>query len=138
MTNHDTAPRYKRVLLVDDSKFDNIVNSRLIEKSELTEKLDIFVSGPKALAHMQEIAEAGENSSLQVPELIFLDINMPLMSGFDFLETFQQLPDWMTKGTRIVMLSSSINPEDRERSMGSPFVADFISKPLTLEKLKTF
>ncbi|SKB59101.1 Response regulator receiver domain-containing protein [Parapedobacter luteus] len=88
-------------------------------------------SAMDALAYLENCKSAPES----LPDLIFLDINMPQMSGFDLLGEYQKLPEEIQKRCIIVMLSSSLHPEDRQRAMESPFVHKFISKPISASKL---
>jgi CheY-like chemotaxis protein len=72
---------------------------------------------------------------VEFPEIIFLDINMPEMNGWDFLEALQELPSHLSNKCRIVMLSSSIDTADIRKARTYAMVEDFISKPLTVDKL---
>ena len=67
----------------------------------------------------------------QIPELIFLDINMPLMDGFDFLEEFKNYPQPLQEKCKVIMLSSSIHPSDVERAQSYPQCVKYMNKPLS-------
>ncbi len=121
-----------QILLIDDDKATNYLHKRVINRAgcalEVVEKLD----GTEALEYLTTPID-GE---FPRPELIFLDLNMPLMNGWEFLEAYKQLPEEQRGGQVIVMLTTSLNPDDRERADGIQQVSDYLSKPLTTELLK--
>ena len=121
-------------MLIDDSKFDNIVNKRLLEMNDLAEEISVCLNGVEAMDYWNKLSKEAI-SSRSFPEVIFLDINMPLMNGFEFLEAFGQLPASVSEEVKIIMLTSSINPEDEARSVKSKLVSRYLHKPLTVEKL---
>lgn len=118
---------YSTIILVDDDPINNLINKRLISKLQVAEKVEEFLEAEKALEKL---------SSLDQKEkaLILLDINMPVMNGWDFLnhyiENLSHRPD------KIVMLSSSIDFQDRIKAKSYSCVKGFIEKPLTPEKLQ--
>lgn len=123
--------KLKCVLLVDDDSINNFINERLIKKIDLTEEVNISLNGKEALEHLLKRSSEGKN----VPELILLDINMPVMDGFEFLDAFQKLELPNKNSIIIVMLTTSTNPSDTER-LENTGVAGYINKPLTEQKLK--
>lgn len=136
MEEGKTECRFASVMLIDDSKFDNIVNKRLIEMGNFATEILVFTNGRDAIGHLEREYLQSQDT-VSVPEVIFLDINMPLMDGFEFLEAFAQLPEVITEAMSVVMLTSSINPEDEARSVKSRFVSRYLYKPLTIEKLNS-
>ncbi|MGY6522668.1 MAG: response regulator [Mongoliitalea sp.] len=121
-------PKYSTIILVDDDPINNLINKRLISKTKVSERVEEFLEAEKALEKLKSLAE-DENA------LILLDINMPVMNGWDFLnfyvENFQHRPD------KIVMLSSSIDFQDRVKANSYACVKGFIEKPLTPEKFQS-
>ncbi len=124
-------PKLRCTLLVDDDSTTNYLNRKLLEKLDVTDRVLVALNGHEALAVLT--AECTE-ASPTCPALIFLDINMPLMNGFDFLEAYQQLPLAQRRAIVIVMLTTSMHPRDMQRLEALP-VAGFLSKPLNAAKV---
>lgn len=124
-------PKLRCTLLVDDDPTTNYLNRKLLEKLDVTDHILVALNGHEALAVLA--AECTE-ASPTCPALIFLDINMPLMNGFDFLEAYRQLPLAQQQAIVIVMLTTSVHPQDLQRLQTLP-VAGFLSKPLNPAKV---
>ena len=123
--------RYKSVLLVDDSYVDNLINRKMIQSNNFARTVTVIDSPIKALAYIQQCVDEGT-----LPEVVFLDIRMPEMDGFQFLETMNNIPGVQQANLKIYMLSSSLDPEDLKQIAGNNLVSKFISKPLTEKILK--
>lgn len=121
----------KTIFLVDDDDLINYVHAKVIGISH-PGKVVKFTSPGEALRRLNEYVSS---SIEQFPEIIFLDINMPGINGWEFLEQFEKLPNSILAKCNIVMLSSSIDREDIAKSKNYKSVKEFISKPLTQEKL---
>ena len=119
----------KKVLLVDDDDATVYITERLLKRSGAEVDLLVAVHGREALDILREMCQRE-----QCPELILLDINMPVMDGFEFLEELQQSAELSSAPLRIVLLSSSTHHLDVAKAKEYP-VIDFIQKPITLEKL---
>ena len=78
---------YKRVMLVDDNEIDNIINEKIIEANSFADSILVFQTGQEALDYLKD----NQNNEKDLPEIVFLDINMPIMDGFQFLEDFEKL-----------------------------------------------
>lgn len=123
---------FEKVMVVDDAEIDRFLAKKVLTKHAFAKEVLPLDSATNALNYLSENQENRE----ALPDLIFLDINMPKMNGFDFLEEYKKLPEAVKKKCIIVMLSSSLLPEDRELAMNNPYVCQFLNKPLTGDKLK--
>ncbi len=112
-------------MLIDDDPLDNFINKKLIKKNNFAEKVIVCDEAQKALKTL---------SSGKVPDIIFLDIKMPLMNGFSFLDEYEKL-DIDKDHTRIYILSMSLNPTEIEQAKRNKHVTSFLKKNLTPEML---
>lgn len=119
--------RLNRILLIDDDRITNFLNETTIKSHGCCETIIVKTDGQKAIDFLKEITTDYE----QCPELIFLDINMPYVNGWEFLELYKELPQELRSRITIVMLSSSMNKYDKERAENMDEVAEFRNKPLT-------
>lgn len=119
------------VLLVDDDNINNFINERLIRKANITEDVKIVLNGKEAIDFL---SKRSKEDGLPSPELILLDINMPVMDGFEFLEAFRKMELKDKSSVIIVMLTTSTNPNDTQR-LNNSGVSGYINKPLTEQKL---
>lgn len=119
------------ILLVDDDQHDNFFHKKVIEKAGVSLDVQVVKNGLEAITFLESAADKG----FPTPELIFLDINMPRMNGWEFIEAYEQLEKEQQAKIVIVMLTTSLNPEEKEKAETSPTVNDFRSKPLTVEML---
>ncbi len=119
------------ILLIDDDETTNYVNTILVNKAECAEEVRSVTSGHGALDYLKSVDENGNHPQ---PDLIFLDINMPIMSGWEFIEEYEKLLPEQRGKVLVWMLSTSNNPDDYDRAMklGSN---GFMAKPLTISKL---
>jgi CheY-like chemotaxis protein len=129
--------KLNKILLVDDDYVTNFLNESLIQELEIAEQIKVANNGEEALGIVEGACIEQVNSHVHVcPDLILLDVNMPVMNGFEFLEAFERLKNcYKSKISVVIMLTSSGNPTDLE--MARKFdVAGYIYKPLTEEKLQ--
>lgn len=128
-------------LVVDDNETDRYIARRVLKRCEAIQNVEEFTGGEEALSFIRDSdlydTRCGPNPP---PTLIFLDINMPRMSGFDVLQAVQDLNDSGAFDTSrkciVIMLSSSDYSGDREKSSAFDFVADYVEKPLDRKKLQ--
>jgi len=118
-------------MVVDDSLADRFIAGKLLSRAIVDGSQKIFESAVSAWEYL-----SGLNGSETLPDVILLDIRMPEMDGFEFLDNFQTLPEMIRKGVRVFMLTSSVNPDDRAKAETYASVVGFISKPLTESALK--
>lgn len=122
------------ILLIDDSDADNFYNTDIIEACEVATRVDIVTSTMAAIEYLSNIILGVSKTS--IPDLIFLDINMPKMNGFKFLEKLDALPGKdVLKDSKIIVLTTSMNPTDREKISLFPAVSDYMHKPLNDDSL---
>jgi CheY-like chemotaxis protein len=129
--------KYNAVMLIDDNEIDNLINQKIIESSSICNHIFTHTGGKSAiefLKNAEKIAASGNKSLM--PEVIFLDIDMPLMDGFQFLDEFENLSENIRNHCKIVMLTSSINSKDVKKSKRYTNVREYINKPLTKDSLK--
>ena len=129
--NKDNHIDIKSILLIDDCDIDNFISSRLIKKIHGAAEAICKTSAEEGLQYLQ----LGIEGKVEIPEIIFLDIRMPSMDGFEFLREFAKLNPNVKSKCSIFMLSSSIDQRDIERAKKNPHVVDFITKPLSMDKL---
>lgn len=121
--------QFDSIFLVDDDPINNLINKRLLGKTGASASIKEFLEGENAL---QLISQLSSDHRL----LVFLDINMPVMNGWEFLNQYQEL--FPNRKDKILILSSSIDFQDRQRAKEYEVVTGFLEKPLTLEKIADF
>lgn len=124
--------KLKCIMLVDDNEHDNFFHEREIKKFNLEINVIMMKSGLEAL----QFLKSDKNQKDQRPDLIFLDINMPGMNGWEFMDEYDKLDQSIKSSVMVIMLTTSDNPEDNLRAKAWNFVTDYITKPLTNEKVK--
>ncbi len=129
-------PYTMRVLLVDDSIDDNFINTRLLRKTGFTAHVEVMKDGLDALRYLRELADSPEPDENAIPRVVFLDIRMPKVDGFEFLAAFEALPESFRRRMVVVILTSSLLTIDRERAAGYSALVHYMIKPLTRQKLE--
>ena len=130
------------IFCIDDDPITLMLCKKVITKSSFANEIITAQNGEEALQFFNTIKYSNANSALQKnPQLIFLDLNMPVMGGWEFLDLFikDDYSDF-NKTTKVIILSSTIDPDDIEKAKTYPIIIDFLSKPITqsmLEYVKT-
>jgi CheY-like chemotaxis protein len=120
------------ILLIEDDSITNFINERLLRKLEIADDIKVASNGLEAISIIQDSVLNQQSS----PSLIFLDINMPVMDGFEFLSEFKMLDIPNKENVLVIVLTTSTNLSDIEKLKGSGNT-DFINKPLTKEKVQS-
>lgn len=123
------------ILLVDDDEPTNFLNKLIVEDVDCAETIKVADNAQDALNYLENAV--GSNGNPASPDLIFLDINMPAMNGWEFLERYSNLDKQHKANVVIVMLTTSLNPDDCAKAGSIPDVSGFEIKPLTPEKLQS-
>ncbi len=121
--------RKLNILLVDDNEFDLFLNEKFLQLKDVAQSIQKFSEANKALDYLN-------NTDLnEMPDLILLDIHMPIMDGFDFISAYKNLPEQKLQKIKVVMVSSSIDKDDTARAEAEPHVLDLLTKPLNVDLL---
>ena len=121
------------VLLVDDDPTTNYLNQLLLNRLHIAERVLVALNGREALAIVETHCQQAD--SHDCPMLILLDVNMPVMNGFEFLDAYALLPEAQRKAAVVLMLTTSLHPRDVLRAQ-QLHVAGFLNKPLNKQKVK--
>ena len=126
----------RKVLCVDDDTISLTISQLLLKRTGFATEVNTVIDGSEALEYFEDLFATNPNPAENAPELILLDINMPVMNGWEFLQEYT--PRFLNKlpNTHIVILSSTIDPEDFALAKQYPVVVQFISKPLSIENLE--
>ena len=123
------------ILLIDDDNTTNYLHKKIISKSEIDIPIKVANNGKEGIDELIAL-----NEILKVKEelvLIFLDVNMPIMDGWTFLDYFNEIESKLNYTTQLFMVSSSINPDDKNRALKNDYVIDYLSKPLNVTIIKS-
>jgi len=125
----ESANGIGNVMLIDDSKIDNFINSKVLELSEKADIIQVYDNPILALEYL--------NKTDIFPNVIFVDIYMPVMSGFDFLDEFYKLPASSKKEIKVMLLSSAYDNLEIEKLRKYSWLSGYVVKPLTYETLNS-
>lgn len=130
---------YSKILFVDDDPITLMLCKKVIEKAEFSKVIETANNGEDALRYFDNLKdELNSNADVSLPQLMFLDLNMPVMGGWEFLDLFSEEKYHKTfPDLKVIVLSSTIDPKDIEKSKSYSMVIDFLSKPITKDLLKS-
>ena len=117
--------------IIDDDPIQVLLLERTLCKQKLCKRLYVFKNGLEALNHLKAIID----DPALFPDIIFLDLNMPVLDGWGFLEEFKNLRSAVDKSVRLYIVSSSVWQKDIDKAKGVPEVTDFIIKPISINQL---
>jgi CheY-like chemotaxis protein len=120
------------VLLVDDDEINNFISIKLIKKALLNTEIMACLNGKFAI---EQLIELKRNDPDKMPDYILLDINMPIMNGWEFLDEYTRLNIDPEGKCKVFIISSSVFSNDINKARSYPLVKDFISKPLNVDKI---
>jgi CheY-like chemotaxis protein len=131
-----STTRYPVVMLVDDNELDNFINKKLLENEKFADSVLVHQSAQSALDELKKLGNSGDAPSTNaqgnaLPRIIFLDIMMPHMDGFGFLEELGKLDENIKSSVKVIMLSTSESFKDLNRANQSRYVYKFLNKPLS-------
>lgn len=118
--------------IIDDDPIFVYGTKRVMKEVDFTEKIVVYNNGQDAIDGLTETVNNGDN----IPPVVFLDLNMPIMNGWEFLEEFNKLPEEAISGVTIYIVSSSIDPRDLEKVKQFNVVNNYIVKPVTPKDLE--
>ncbi|SNR29899.1 response regulator [Flavobacterium sp. ov086] len=132
MDQEIAKPTFKKILVIDDNPTDRYIAKRMAEKYLFAEEIILQESALEALEYIRSL----ENVPHLLPQIIFLDINMPGMNGYEFLDEYTKLAEVIRANCIILMITTSIHPDDLKRAQNNPSVFRFLNKPLDKEKFR--
>jgi CheY-like chemotaxis protein len=121
--------KLKRVLLIDDDHITNYLHTIVLQDAGVVQQIQTAETVQDALT----LLDAANQKLTATPDLIFLDLNMPGLNGWDFMDAYQQRKEHYSFNSVIVVLTTSVNPDDSRRANQNKTVAEFRNKPLTNE-----
>ncbi len=125
------------ILFIDDDPITLMLCKMVIKKTSFSNEIATSKNGEEALQYFNSLKQLDHNNEFKKqPQLIFLDLNMPVMGGWEFLDSFSTSDYADYNKTKVIILSSTIDPEDLEKSKKYPMVIDFLPKPISKEMLE--
>jgi CheY-like chemotaxis protein len=118
--------------IIDDDKIYQFILTSIINKNKLAKSILSFSDGEKAIEYLTDNKTKNE----KIPDILFLDVNMPIMDGWMFIEEYAGIKKDITKKIAVFMLSSSVNPSDIERAAEISEISNYIIKPIKFEEVK--
>ena len=123
-------------MLLDDDELVNFINQKVMETCSFSKNIYVNTSAISALEFIKNLVQIKDNVNSLLPEVIFIDINMPLMDGFQFIKSFETINSPKLKDVKLVILTSSVHDLDRLKAEEINKNISFLNKPLTVDMLK--
>jgi CheY-like chemotaxis protein len=123
------------ILLIDDDETTNFLNSRTLKKAGIVRSIQITENGKDAINYLTCNGKYNHIKAYPKPDLVFLDINMPIMNGWEFLEAYDQLDPATKANVILIMLTTSLKKEDHSKAQTSKYVQGMVHKPLNQKTL---
>jgi len=124
--------KIKKVAVIDDDQVFQLIIKKQIEMKQIQCEIMSFYNGQEAI----DFFEANVDAEEKWPDLVMLDVNMPVKNGWDFLEDYKFLPERLREKVKLYMVTSSVIQSDIDRANGNKNITSFVSKPITNEKLE--
>lgn len=124
------------IMIIDDNKIDLFISQKIIQKYNPEIQIKSYTNAISALDYLKISTLKTSIKTIVPPDLILLDINMPQMDGFEFMEEFKQIDLAIDKDIKVFMLSSSLYPEDIHKAEHDTCCSGYINKPITVNKLR--
>jgi CheY-like chemotaxis protein len=121
-----------KILIIDDEEVDSIICSKLIEKVCKDSKVEHRINGIEALTYLNGFVDKPS----EWHNIIFIDINMPRMNGFQFVEKYKEFPSALIEKSKLYIVSSSNDPKDQQKASEYGIISEFITKPLSIPILE--
>jgi len=129
--------KYNSVLLIDDNEIDNFINKKMLETNYFSKNIYTTLNGKMALEFINDVIRSNGTGEGNFPDLIIVDLNMPVMNGFEFIENVKKIKSEKLSNCKIAILTSSIYNEDRVKAEKIDDTIVFVNKPLTNELIKS-
>ena len=126
----------KAIWVIDDDPIYQIIINKIIQRSEMFSIATSFKNGKEAIDTLQDIVNNKLENSVLLPDIILLDINMPIMDGWEFMEKMGLIKSKFSKNITVYIVSSSIATEDKNKSKTYSDILGYLSKPVTMNDLK--
>lgn len=126
------------ILFIDDDPITLMLCKMVISKASFSNEVITAKNGEEALQYFDKLLNQSsvKNEENKIPQLIFLDLNMPIMGGWEFLDSFSSSKYSEYNAIKVIVLSSTVDPEDLKKSKKYPMILDFLSKPISKEMLE--
>ncbi|MFO0357384.1 MAG: response regulator [Sphingobacteriaceae bacterium] len=136
MKSKKSIYKYNYIMLLDDDELVNFINQKVMETCSFSKNIYVNTSAISALEFIKNLVQIKDNVNSLLPEVIFIDINMPLMDGFQFIKSFETINSPKLKDVKLVILTSSVHDLDRLKAEEINKNISFLNKPLTVDMLK--